>query len=87
MTAIDAAVRNGYAAVEWLSVLIRAVSGKGGTSPAVRNENPTRLPLKQVGITVRATQAVLTRDVVRTLNESLKSEKQPSSTTKRVYRS
>ncbi|MFZ5210231.1 hypothetical protein [Enterobacter kobei] len=74
-----AAVNDGYAG-SWLSLLIRGSEREGWyiTKP-VPEFVPTNFPLKQVTITVRATQAVLTRDVVRTLNEiAEKVKNQPS---------
>ncbi|HDR2474400.1 hypothetical protein [Enterobacter kobei] len=75
----DAAVNDGYAG-KWLSVLIRGSESAGWYITKPQSEfTPTSYPLKQVVITVRATQAVLTRDVVRTLNEiAEKVKNQPS---------
>lgn len=65
----DAAVNDGYAGT-WLSVLIRGSEREGWyiTKP-VPEFVPTNFPLKQVIITVSAKRSVLTRDVVRIINE------------------
>ena len=65
----DAAVNDGYAGM-WLSVLIRGSESAGWyiTKP-VPEFVPTNFPLKQVTITVSAKQSVLTRDVVRIIND------------------
>lgn len=65
----DAAVNDGYAGT-WLSVLIRGSEREGWyiTKP-VPEFVPTNSPLKQVIITVSAKRSVLTRDVVRIINE------------------
>lgn len=75
----DAAVNDGYAGT-WLHVLIRGSESVGWYITKPEPEfTPTSFPLKQVVITVRATQAVLTRDVVRIINEiAEKVKNQPS---------
>lgn len=75
----DAAVNDGYAG-SWLSLLIRGSEREGWyiTKP-VPEFVPTNFPLKQVTITVSAKQSVLTRDVVRIINDvAEKVKKQPS---------
>ncbi|HAS1065452.1 hypothetical protein CIW62_22430 [Enterobacter cloacae] len=66
---VDAAVNDGYAG-SWLSLLIRGSEREGWyiTKP-VPEFVPTNFPLKQVIITVSAKQSVLTRDVVRIIND------------------
>ncbi|UXJ66586.1 hypothetical protein [Enterobacter kobei] len=76
---VDAAVNDGYAG-SWLSLLIRGSEREGWyiTKP-VQEFVPTNFPLKQVTITVSAKQSVLTRDVVRIINDvAEKVKKQPS---------
>lgn len=65
----DDAVNDGYAGM-LLNVLIRGCDHEGWyiTEP-VQEFAPTSFPLKQVAINVRATQAVLTRDVVSIIND------------------
>ncbi|MBO4154810.1 MULTISPECIES: hypothetical protein [Enterobacter] len=75
----DAAVNDGYAG-SWLNLLIRGSEREGWyiTKP-VPKFVPTNFPLKQVTITVSAKQSVLTRDVVRIINDvAEKVKKQPS---------
>ena len=66
---VDAAVNDGYAG-SWLCLLIRGSEREGWyiTKP-VPEFVPTNFPLKQVIITVSAKRSVLTRDVVRIINE------------------
>lgn len=65
----DDAVNDGYAGM-LLNVLIRGCAHEGWyiTEP-VPEFTPTSFPLKQVSINVRATQAVLTSDVVSIIND------------------
>lgn len=75
----DEAVNDGYAGM-LLNILIRGCAREGWyiTEP-VPEFVPTSFPLKQVSITIRATRAVLTRDVVNLINEvAEKVRRQPS---------